>query len=108
MLAVKIPSAMANKTILMSRIRQILGLYTEGTSKKKVRELTGASRNTIKKYIQNFHREPLTFFQISEMNDHDLEQLFGSEEPGIKDARFEQLQALLPKSVCKIVAEVLN
>lgn len=97
MLDVKIPSAMANKTILMSRIRQILRLYTQGTSKKKISELTGSSRNTAKKYIQKFHREHLTFEQISEMTDHDLEQLFGSVEPVVKDARLDQLQTLLPE-----------
>ena len=97
MLDVKIPSAMANKTILMSSIRQILRLYTEGTSKKKISELTGSSRNTVKKYIQKFHREHLTFKQIREMTDHDLEQLFGSVAPVIKDVRFEELQALLPQ-----------
>ena len=31
------------------------------------------------------------------MNDHDLEQLFGSVEPVAKDDCFEQLQALLPE-----------
>lgn len=87
---------MANKTILMSKIRQVLRLYTQGTSKKKISELTGASRNTVKKYIQMFHRERLTFEQLSEMTDHALEQLFGPTEPVIKDVRFEELQALLP------------
>ncbi len=81
----------------MSRIRQILRLYTEGTSKKKISELTGSSRNTVKKYIQKFHRERLTFSQLSEMSDHELEQLFGYVEPVAKDERFEALQALLPE-----------
>ncbi|HWJ30287.1 MAG TPA: IS21 family transposase, partial [Flavisolibacter sp.] len=81
----------------MSRIRQILRLYTQGASKKKISELTASSRNTVKKYIQKFHKECLTFEQISEMTDHDLEQLFGYTEPVVKDDRFEQLQALLPE-----------
>jgi hypothetical protein len=96
MLEVKTTSAMANKTILMSRIRQILRLYTQGASKKKISELTASSRNTVKKYIQKFHKERLTFEQMGEMTDHDLEQLFGYTEPVVKDDRFEQLQALLP------------
>ena len=49
MLEVKPTSIMANKTIFMSRIRQILRLYTQGASKKKISELTTASRNTVKK-----------------------------------------------------------
>ena len=88
---------MANKIILMSRIRQILRLYTQGTSKKKISELTACSRNTVKKYIQKFHREHLTFEQVNALNDHDLEQLFGYVEPVVKDARFKELQALLPQ-----------
>lgn len=88
---------MANKTIFMSRIRQILRLYTQGTSKKKISELKGSSRNTVKKYIQKYHREHLTFEQISEMTDHNLEQLFGSVEPVVKDARLDQLQTLMPE-----------
>jgi hypothetical protein len=96
MLEVKPAPTMANKTILMSRIRQILRLYTQGTSKKKISELTASSRNTVKKYIQKFHKERLTFEQVNAMSDHDLEQLFGYVAPVIKDNRFEELQVILP------------
>lgn len=51
---------MANKTILMSRIRQILLLHTQGTSEKKISEWTASSRNTVKKYIQKFIQQRLT------------------------------------------------
>jgi transposase len=87
---------MANKTILMSRIRQILRLYTQGQSNKKISELTCSSRNTVKKYIHKFIHEHLTYDLISAMSDHELDQLFGYTEPAVKDARFEQLQSLLP------------
>ncbi len=88
---------MANKTILMSRIRQILRLFTQGKSKKQISELTSSSRNTVKKYIAKFIQERLTFDVIDGMSDHDLEQLFGYVEPPPKDERFEQLQQLLPE-----------
>lgn len=88
---------MANKTICMSRIRQILRLYTQGTSKKKISELTLSSRNTVKKYIGKFLHEHLTYEQVSALSDHDLEQLFGPEESVRKDERLEQLQALFPE-----------
>jgi len=55
---------MANKTILMSRIRQILRLYTQGQSNKKISELTCSSRNTVKKYIHKFIHEHLTYDAI--------------------------------------------
>lgn len=88
---------MANKTILMSRIRQILRLHTQGTSIKKISELTASSRNTVKKYIHKFIQQRLTYDVIAEMNDHDLELLFGHVEPVVKDDRFEHLQTLLPQ-----------
>ena len=87
---------MANKTILMSRIRQILRLYTQGQSNKKISELTCCSRNTVKKYIHKFIHEHLTYDLISAMSDHELDLLFGYTEPTVKDERFEQLQSLLP------------
>src|SRR3954467_1337588 len=87
---------MANKTLLMSRIRQILRLYTQGQSHKKISELTASSRNTVKKYIHKFIHEHLTYDVISAMSDHELDLLFGYIEPAVKDKRFEQLQSLLP------------
>ena len=66
---------MANKTILMSRIRQILRLHTQGTSIKKISELTASSRDTVKKYIHKLIQQRLTYDVIAEMNDHDLELL---------------------------------
>src|SRR3954454_13200722 len=88
---------MANKTILMSRIRQILRLYTQGQSNKKISELTASSRNTVKKYIHKFIHEHLTYDTISRMSDHELDLLFGYTEPAVRDKRFEQLQSLLPE-----------
>lgn len=97
MLDTQILHHMANKTILMSRIRQILRFHTQGKSKKEISKLTSSSRNTIKKYIHKFIREHLTYEQIAQMTDHQLELLFGQIEPSPKDKRFDELQALLPQ-----------
>ena len=43
---------MANKKTDMSKLRQILRLYAQGESKLKISELTGVSRNTLKKYLK--------------------------------------------------------
>ena len=88
---------MANKTILMNRIRQILRLYTQGTSKKKISELTSSSRNTVKKYIAKFCVQRLTYDVLMQMNDHDLELLFGYVGPVVEDKRLAHLQSLLPQ-----------
>ncbi len=88
---------MANKTILMSRIRQILRFHTQGKSKKEISKLTSSSRNTIKKYIHKFIHERLTYEQIASMTDHQLELLFGQIEPSPKDQRLQQLELLFPQ-----------
>ena len=68
---------MANKTINMSKLRQILRLYSQGEKKLKISELTGISRNTLKKYIKIFHLLELTIKDVEELSDKELDQLFG-------------------------------
>lgn len=87
---------MANKIILMTKLRQILRLYAEGESKRRISELTAISRNTLKKYILQFRKGQFTIDSISEMSDHELELVFGTTVEPPKDRRFEELQRLLP------------
>jgi transposase len=44
--------SMANTIISMSKIRPIIRLYTQGSSKLSIAAITDVSRNTAKKYIQ--------------------------------------------------------
>ena len=87
---------MANKTILMSRIRQIFRLHAQGRSKKQISILTGSSRNTVKKYLIKFIEKRLTYRELDQMSDHELEQIFCPSEPAVKEERFEELQRMLP------------
>jgi DNA-binding transcriptional regulator LsrR (DeoR family) len=87
---------MANKTILMSRIRQLLRLYTQGKGKKQISNLTGIARNTVKKYLQLFSTLKLTYADIDALTDQELDQLFTPSPSPLKDERYEQLQKLLP------------
>lgn len=74
---------MANNPIRMSKIRQILQLHHLGRSKLAIAEQSGISRNTLKKYLKQFSESKLTFEEISELSDKDLEELFvkPSEKP---------------------------
>jgi transposase len=87
---------MANKIILMTKIRQILRSFTQGKSKVQISEQTGASRNTVKKYIRKFLSEKMTFDMLNSMSDTELEVMFGSAETPDKGPRYEKLQAMLP------------
>jgi len=87
---------MANKTIDMSKIRQILRFFTQGKSKVFISQQTGASRNTVKRYIRKFLLEKLTFEDISGMQDADLEVLFVPSRPPDLGKRYDELQGILP------------
>jgi transposase len=88
---------MANKTIFMSKIRQIFRLHAQGISKKQISVRTGCSRNTVKKYLYKFIEKRLTYTELDGMSDHELEQLFCPEGIPKLDERFEQLQSLFPE-----------
>ena len=87
---------MANKPILMLKLRQVLRYYTQGTSKKQISEITGIARNTVKRYIGRFILLKLTYEEVSLMTDHELEKKFIEPHPALPDERFEVLQQLLP------------
>ena len=71
---------MANNPISMIRIRQILRLHTQGYSKLKIAVQTGISRNTLKKYLKEFTTSELSFEELNELSDKDLEDLFVKRE----------------------------
>jgi hypothetical protein len=67
---------MANNTINMSKLRQILRLHTQRCSKLQISLQTGISRNTLKKYIKDFTSSGITFEELNTLSDQDLESLF--------------------------------
>ena len=58
---------MSNKLIIMSKVRNIIRLYTEGVSKKAIGARVGLPRNTVKKYIRLFLASGKTLEEIETM-----------------------------------------
>lgn len=83
----------------MSRLRQVLRLYySQGRSKKQISQLTGTSRNTVKKYIVRFIELGLTMSDIDSMDDFKLSTLFTPREQVLPAGeRYGHLQGLLPQ-----------
>ena len=75
---------MANKTITMNKLRQILRLYTQQKGKKFISGQTGVARNTIKKYIGVFKQLRMSFQELNELTDQQLNELFGKKEETIE------------------------
>ena len=70
---------MANQNIDMSKLRQILKHYHHKQGTRTIRDLTGVSRNTIKKYISQYKILKIPWSELSKLNDKDLSVLFFEE-----------------------------
>ena len=90
---------MANKSISMSKIRQILRLHSQGESNLAIYRLTGVSRNTLKKYIRDYNTLNLNMIEIEDLSDHDLEELFTQFKPHRQNrsGKAQELYALFPE-----------
>jgi transposase len=90
---------MANKNIDMNKLRQILKLYfSHHQGARKIRDVTGVSRTTIKKYIVQFRALKTTWDELSKLSDKDLSALFhqGVVIPDPPD-REKELYAFFPQ-----------
>jgi DNA-binding CsgD family transcriptional regulator len=66
---IKYLSFMSNNLIIMSKARTILKMYTDGVSKQSISGRTGATRNTVKKYIRQFIAMGKTLEEIDKLSD---------------------------------------
>ena len=87
---------MANKKTDMSKLRQILRLYSQGEKKLKISTLTGVSRNTIKKYLSLYHGLGLSPTDIEVLSDRSLDQLFGENLKREPSDKYKILEAMFP------------
>ena len=87
---------MANNPIIMSKIRHILRLHSQGRNKLLIANHTGVSRNTLKKYLKEFERSGLSFKEINELSDKDLEDLFIKPEEKPITPKLQTLFNLFP------------
>ena len=87
---------MANKKTDMSKLRQMLRLYTQGESKLKISELTGVSRNTLKKYLKIYTRLGLKLDDIEGRSDQELDQLFGENLMPEPSDKYKALESFFP------------
>jgi transposase len=83
----------------MSKVRNIIRLYTEGVSKQSIGERTGLPRNSVKKYIRLFLASGKTPEEIEQLGDTELEQLFLDMVPRYHiedDPRYKSLASFFP------------
>jgi transposase len=71
---------MAGKPIDMSRLRKVLKLHVQGKSKSFISNYLRLSRNTVKKYINQFSKLKITLDELVNIEDKKLEELFISSQ----------------------------
>jgi transposase len=87
---------MANKPISMSKIRQILKLYSQRMGKKKIAVRLGMSKHTVKLYIDQYHAIKTTWEELSKLTDFELNKLFHPPEEILLNDRLKQLHDFFP------------
>jgi transposase len=80
----------------MSNIRHILRLHTQNMTMTEIIVQTGIPRHTLKKILDEFKGSGLSFVEINELNDKDLQEFFGKLEDSPVDAKLQTLFNLFP------------
>lgn len=87
---------MANKQLHMSKVRQILKLFSQRIGKKKIAARLAVSKNTVKHYIEFFQALKISYSEIESKSDLDLHNLFHPPQPGKIPLRLERLYEFFP------------
>jgi len=87
---------MANKTIVMSKLRRLIQLYSQGKSKLFISKYLELSRNTVDKYTLQYRLLDLPLEEIDKLTDTDLDKLFFVQLPEDLPARHKALYAFFP------------
>ena len=87
---------MANKAISMSKVRQIIKLYTQQMGKKKIGERLGMSKQTVKLYIEHFRSLKIPKEELFKLSDFELNKLFHPPKEMLINDQLKQLYDFFP------------
>ncbi len=84
---------MANKPIIMLKIRRILQLHSQGISNRDISQQLGVNRNTVNRYVQRAVDSGRQVDQLQELPDEDLSLLMHQEvAEQLKERRYVDFQ----------------
>jgi len=85
---------MANQIKSMNKLKEVLRYQIEGKSKREISKRTGLSRNTVEKYIAVFESHPLSFKELLNQSDSELNAIVI--QPVEQKPQWDSLYALFP------------
>ena len=88
---------MANKTISMNKIRQIIKLYSQRMGKKKIGTRLSISKNTVKLYIDAYHRLKRPWEELSQLTDFELNKIFNPVREVISSNKLQEVFDFFPE-----------
>lgn len=80
----------------MNKLRHLLRLHLQGSSKLQIAQQTGIARNTLKKYLAILNASELSLNQLLSLNDKELETLFIKPQCQPLSKKLQTLFALFP------------
>ncbi len=86
---------MAGKTIIMSKLKQIIRLRGDGVALQAIAKAVDISRNTVKKYLRLIEIRELSAEALLQLPDEELEAMLADPDPG-DEQRLAALSALFP------------
>lgn len=88
---------MANKSISMSKVRQIMKLHVQGMGKKRIAQRLCVSKNTVKTYIEALHKLLTPWSELEKLSDFELNQRLHPPEQVVVEMRVKQLFDFFPE-----------
>ncbi len=87
---------MANKKTSMSKVRQVIKLFSQRMGKKKIAERLGMSKHTVKYYVELYNRLKIPWDELCKNTDFDLDKLFHPAQETPLTERLEHLYNFFP------------
>ena len=82
---------MSAKRIDMHQVKQLFQMYSQGISFRRISELSGISRNTIKAYLKRLKQIQLPLSAVLLLSEIELNDLFGTSSKVTVDTRHKYL-----------------
>ncbi len=81
----------------MSKVRQIIKIFSQGIGKKKIAQKLAVSKNTVKLYTDTFNKLTTTWDALAKLTDFELNRIFTPVPEQLTTDRLQQLHAFFPE-----------